>query len=218
MRFAAIAASFLLAAGSAAAQGFDWAGVYAGVSLGGASSDVDLRYPGVPGLTGDHQGSGAFLGAQVGNNWALASGLVAGIELDATAGKVESAGPLMLGGVTGEYWPVEIDNQIALRGRIGWVSPSAALVYGALGVSRAKFSGDIYNDLAGTAYRESYSSTANGVTAAIGIEQPVGDRIAVRGEVRHTRYRSESFDLPSTIPHEVKARTTELRVGINWMF
>jgi opacity protein-like surface antigen len=217
MRAFLAAGLLMLSSGASLAQGVDWSGAYGGLSLGAVRSDVSLAFPGT-GFMGDHNGSGAIAAAQLGYNWTLPSGLGVGVELDAAAGKVDSAGPVTLGGAPLEHWPVEVSRMMALKARLGWATSNSTMVYGTLGAARADVDGDIYDDLAGTVYRESYSGKLNGWTAAIGVEHAIRQNVSVTGELRHTRYGTEAFDLPGTIPFEVDVKTTEVRLGVNFHF
>lgn len=153
------------------AAGFDWAGAYAGVALGGGITHADYEDGG--GNANLTQGSLLALGT-VGFNW-LNGNLLYGIEGD--IGVVRG-----MGDVTTEYDSVWEDGTLngvvgTLRGRVGFATENL-LLYGTAGLAAVKDDYQLGSLWSGDALRF-------GLVAGAGVEVAVADNVSLKAEARY---------------------------------
>lgn len=111
----------------------------------------------------------------------------------------------------------KIKNVIALRGKAGYVMDNDMLVYGTLGVARAKIEYQVHGDgpLGPADIDDSYSK--NGYIVGIGVEKKLNDRLSLTGE-----YEYANFGKQVLTAGDVSTRATpdyhNVKVGVNFAF
>ncbi len=167
---------------------FNWTGFYAGVHGGGG--------------WGDSSGGsidGFALGAQVGYNYQLVSGLTFGAETDLTFTGIDGAAA---GGIfTADYIGT-------LRGRLGYAF-DRVLIYGTAGLAYA--GGDLQIGAL------SNSQTHFGYAVGFGIEGMITSNLSARLEYIYTDFGSRTYQ---TVGGGVGVGfdASQLRAGINYRF
>jgi len=167
---------------------FNWTGFYAGVHGGWG--------------WGDSSGSsldGYALGAQVGYNYQLVSGLTFGVETDLTFSGINGAAA---GGIfTADYIGT-------LRGRLGYAF-DRVLIYGTGGFAYA--GGDL--QVAGL----SNAQTHYGYAIGFGIEGMITSNLSARLEYLYTDFGSRTYQTIGG-PVALGFDSSQLRAGVNYRF
>lgn len=182
------AAALAFSATAASAQGASpWTGFYIGGNVGYAwSNDTD---PSIKGFAGGIHGGYNFQFNQI----------VAGIEGDFSLSNADASETVA--GITGT---VEIDNIWSIRGRLGFLATSNALVYGTIGYGGAKLTGTLTNGVAALAGSEN----ARGLVLGGGLEYAFTRNILGRIEGLHLIGRGDGFDVD----------VTQIRAGLSYKF
>lgn len=189
-KFAAISAAAALAvsATAASAQGASpWTGFYLGANVGYAlSNDTD---PSIRGFAGGIHGGYNFQFNQI----------VAGIEGDYSFSNADASETVA--GITAS---VEIDNIWSIRGRLGVLVSSNALLYGTLGYGGTKLSGRLTDGIT----TMTGSETARGLVLGGGLEYAFTRNILGRIEGLHLMGKGDGFDVD----------VTQIRAGLSYRF
>lgn len=215
-RISLLAAALFLAAPGAMAANGDWTGWYAGFHAGQGDADADanttlggnwsaesqaLRDEVAAGLSPDLDASGAVYGVQFGYNHQFASGFVLGAEFDWSKLDIDETritGPIATTAfptLTYDYGnAIELDDKLALKGRIGWASGSHlfSLSVGWVQVDAQAFAGIVSNGnylKAGVA-----SETLEGTEIGVAYEYDFGNQWSLRGEWLMADVDSLDFD------------------------
>jgi len=194
----AVGAGMVLLAGSAAAQGPDWTGSYAGISIGYASGDSQAREINGPReYIADFQGAtgGLFIGWQ-----RQFQSVVAGVELE--AGYLD-LGSTVRRDVTGGYVTsgADLGAFAVLSGRLGVVIGRSWLGYGKAGLVVGQMSGTTAQtctgvDLCGGAQSTEVSTATTrdvsfGVLLGAGVEYKLSEHWNGRLEYQFIGFRKE---------------------------
>lgn len=189
--------------GVVAASG-NWDGAYIGV-FGGygwgtfSDNDEDGYF-----YTDDYKqdAPGWLLGVDVGYNFSLGGGLVAGVVADAAWSNQSGT----------SEWPVEttIDWQASLRGKLG-VDAGTFMPYltGGLAVAGATVDDQFYD------YTD--SQTHIGWTVGAGVDIAVADNMTVNLEYRYSDYGNKDYDVYYS-DSSIGLKNSTLTVGLNWKF
>lgn len=197
-----------------------WRGAYVGVHGGGgwgksavadgdgACDDVDGIVCATPYSTHGYSG-----GAQIGYNFHVADGIVAGVEADATFSDI--GGDIFF---NGKNVASTLDYSGTIRGRIGVLVTPSALLYATGGAAIGRFS----HEIAIGALTMSDSQTFTGWTAGGGIETFLTDRLTMKIEYLYTDYSRETVELTGAedmgaiadFDHTVQT----VRAGLNYKF
>jgi len=167
---------------------FNWTGFYAGVHAGwgwGDSTGGDL--------------SGHVLGAQIGYNYQMVSGLTFGVETDITFSGIDGA--VAGGAFTADYIGT-------LRARIGYAF-DRVLIYGTGGFAYA--GGDL--KVAGLSNDQDHYGYAIG----FGIEGMITSNVSARLEYIYTDFGSRTYQTVVG-PAGVGFSSSLLRAGVNYRF
>lgn len=238
LRSAAAIAAFAVAAPAAFAGGYqppviepvvaaavdvepvaDWAGAYAGVTLGYVVngnervgfSDAADNYLGdvgsvdLSGLTG-----GVRLGYRFQKDaWVL------GVELGYEAMRVD--GDVSFDNAVGDgTLTSNVDNVLALRFKTGRAIDDRTLFYGIAGIARGKFSYDLDGTVPPVSdVSKSYSHS--GYVLGLGVERKISDRLSVTGEWEYGRFGKTDLDLGGVVTRATP-KYNQLRLGLNYRF
>jgi outer membrane immunogenic protein len=174
------------AAAPAPAEAHDWSGAYVGLSYGKTGGDLNDSFADFE-LDSD-KATGAFVGYNIQRGQMVYGGELAFASTDTV--------------VVGGGGDDTFDSMLDLRGRVG-LSAGKALIYGALGYSRAEMT------INGTD-----GATLSGISYGVGVDVAVSSRIFVG--IDYTRRNldgrndADTFDLDSTL------NTVGLRVGLSF--
>lgn len=167
---------------------FNWTGFYAGAHAGWGWGDT---------TSGDL--SGYAIGAQLGYNHQLVSGMVLGVETDLSFSGVDGA---TAGGVfTADYIGT-------LRGRLGYAF-DRILLYGTVGLAYAG------GDLRVGAFSSDQSHY--GYAIGLGIEGMVTNNVSLRLEYLYTDFGTRTYQTVLG-PRAVGFDASQLRLGVNYRF
>jgi len=114
---------------------------------------------------------------------------------------------------TGRVYSVEKDHGFGGGVRLGYVLGDAALVYGRVGIMRARFSTDY--DVGANRVRQDDDST--GLRVGAGIEAPVSQKLFVRLDYSYTDYGNFDVDYGSGIDRFENAESL-VQLGIGYRF
>jgi len=183
----------------------DWAGGYAGLTLGyafGGDDEVGINGTAVDTL----ELSGANAGVRLGYRWQR-DRWVFGPELGLEGGDITDS--FSTDGFDAES---KIKNTLALRMKTGYVLDNGMLLYGIAGVARAKVD---YSITGGADIRDDYSKT--GYIVGLGAERKITDRMSVTGEYEYANFGKETLsdgvnDTNSTADYH------NVKLGLNFKF
>ena len=219
----ASAIAFMLSTVSAAAQ--DWSGAYYGGILGYGTGSYDQ---GVPAFDEDGPTvdvGGLLYGVHAGINF-QSGNLVYGVDAGFSTGP-DGSTPSALGEVDGPTWQcvsgdcyVAINYVGTLRGRVGLVTDIRTVIYGAAGLAVADVDGGIGNSI------QEGSSTASGVTYAIGAERITSPYSTVFAEVGYYDLGTLAFGTnegtdppPATVEnYSADGSFIAITAGVNFKF
>lgn len=149
----------------------DWSGFYGGLAFGIASGDNTFSERGASAsaFPGDWDGTLTYLTA--GYDWQSGS-IVYGAALDFAIGSIDAAGLESPDYGCGTSCYIEVDNYVALRGRVGYATGSA-LLYGTVGYAQADATADFGDGIIAG------SDSVSGWALGVGAEFMVSERISV---------------------------------------
>ncbi|QFG38268.1 outer membrane immunogenic protein [Paracoccus pantotrophus] len=184
----------------------EWAGGYAGLTLGYAFAGDDAV--GVNGTTVDKlELGGANAGVRLGYRWQRDRWVI-GPELGFEAGNVKDS--FSTAGYDAES---KVKNLLALRLKTGYVLNSDVLLYGIAGVARAKVEYSITGN--GAAIRDDYSKT--GYVVGLGAEKKLTDRMSLTGEYEYANFGTENLS-DGTFDTNATPDYHNLKLGLNFKF
>lgn len=197
----------------------DWAGAYAGATLGYVlSGDERVGFSDASdnfiGDVGKVDLSGVTGGVRLGYRMqrdAWVFGVELGYEAMGVDGDVTFDNAVGDGTITSN-----VDNVMALRFKTARVINEQTLFYGIAGVARGKFS----YDLAGTvppAADTSKSYSHSGYVLGLGVERKLSDRLSVTGEWEYGRFGKTDLDLGGVVTRATP-KYNQLRLGVNYRF
>jgi outer membrane immunogenic protein len=215
-------------ASSAKAQDGRWAGGYAGVHLGYAWGDVDVRDTNGGVLPGpfSYDANGAFGGGTFGFNWRT-QGIVLGVEADLGYMDLSGAG-IIPSSAPPAHQDITLDGgfyaDATVRG--GFLVMPSTLVYAKGGF--AYFNGEARQKTTNPGYVTHGADGFTGWVAGAGVEHFINPSLSVRAEYLHFDFGSEDGDQTnvgdSTSPPNYKFRNTTdvtadtIKVGVAWHF
>jgi outer membrane immunogenic protein len=149
----------------------DWSGFYGGLAFGIPSGDNTFSEREGPSsaLAGDWDGTLTYLTG--GYDWQSGS-FVYGAALDIGIGSIDAAGTEGPDFDCGTSCYIEVDNYVALRGRVGYAMESA-LLYGTVGYAMADATADFGDGVVAG------SDSLSGWAAGVGVEFMVSDRFSI---------------------------------------
>ncbi|MFL9503529.1 outer membrane protein [Rhodopseudomonas palustris] len=196
-----------------AAPAEDWAGLYAGATLGyGFNGDDRLGIRDaisgtLLGDAGDISVSGAEAGLRIGYRWQR-GGLVFGPELGFSAADISDSASGVVDGVasTGES---TVTDLLALRFQTGFVTENDLLIFGTLGVARASIDYRLNGQAA------DYKTT--GYIAGLGVEKAINTDWSLTGELEYISLGKETRTF-GPVTTEATPSHTSVKVGLNYRF
>ncbi|WP_161470921.1 outer membrane protein [Tropicimonas marinistellae] len=202
------------AAPVAAVVASQFAGGYAGISLGyafGGDDDVGVRGGGLSGTEtiGSLEAGGTLGGLQLGYRWDLDPVLI-GLEIGVTGGDLSDSFDNSDGAAE-----TELQHEVSLRGSLGWELNAETLLYGFVGVSQAEFDYEVSGP-DGADIDESFSPT--GYLAGLGAEWALGENWSLRGEYRYTNYGKETLSDNAGHKTEATPKFHLVSLGLNYRF
>jgi len=168
---------------------FNWTGFYVGAHAGWSWGDSSI----------DNL-SGYAIGAQLGYNYQLTSGMVLGVETDLTLSGLD-------GGAAGGVFTADYIG--TLRGRLGYAF-DRVLIYGTAGLAYA--GGDL--QFAGFSNDNSHYGYAIG----FGIEGMVTSNVSIRLEYLYTDFGTRTYQRAGVGPVGIGFDASQLRMGVNYRF
>lgn len=203
----------------------DWAGAYAGGSLGysfGGDDEVGLeaRDPdgnslGLAGNLGDVDMKGVTAGLHGGYRWQRGN-WVFGPELGIEGGSVD--GSTELAGFDGAEMESSLNYLVGLKMKTGYAFNPQTLVYGTFGVAHGDF--DYELSRGDESVTESFSDT--GLTAGLGVERKLNDKLSMfaEWEYRHFENTDVSFDAgeAGSLVTAASPSHHNVKVGVNYRF
>ena len=196
----------------------DWAGAYVGGTLGYAFNGKDrVGVSQTPeGAVYDSETlklSGANLGLRLGYRWQR-DNWVYGPELGFEGGKIEDS----FEAADGYSAKSEIKNVLALRFKTGYLVQPETLVYGIVGVARAKVDYQTQGTGAGgpIGYDDSFSRT--GYILGLGVERQLSDRWSVTGEYEYANFGKERLHDGTTGYTRATPKYHNVKLGVNFRF
>ncbi|WP_134725025.1 outer membrane protein [Paracoccus luteus] len=229
IRFASAVAAAIIAAGAAHAGGFtaptvdvapvepvviaaepgDWAGGYAGVTLGYAfgGDDVVGAFAGDTflGDLGTEELSGANAGIRAGYRWQR-NRWVVGPEISYQAGDISDEFDLAAGGT----FESQVDSLLAVKLKTGYAVRPDTLVYGIAGWQR----GDFTYDVAGV--ESEYD--ADGYVVGLGAERKLTDRMSVTGEWEYSDFGNTDVEIAPGVTTTATPKFSNVKLGLNFKF
>lgn len=200
----------------AAAPARDWAGPYAGLTLGYAfGGDDDIGYSRNNRMLGDvgkYELSGFNAGLQIGYRWQK-DRWVFGPELGILGGNIKDS--FDADGYHGEN---KLKNAIELRLKTGYLINPETMLFGVAGVSRAKFDYSMlgsggYGD---AAIDDSFSRT--GYVLGLGVERRLTDSLSLTGSYEYANYGKETLDDGTGISTRATPKFGNVKIGVNFNF
>ncbi len=193
----------------------DWTGFYAGLTAMKAMGTFGNDDQGVPGFAFPSDGEGELDGSGYGLllGWNGQSGdMVYGAELSWQ--KTDITGSENCPREDGTC-SADIENVAALRARLGWLAGEDTLLYGTVGVSKAKMTASL--DVPGGG-NFSDEQMLTGYVFGLGLEQKVTDHISVRGALMRYDFNGEDYQLNGNTFSDVGADFNALELGLSYNF
>ncbi|MDT1064421.1 outer membrane beta-barrel protein [Paracoccus sp. CPCC 101403] len=226
-----MAASLALGAGAASAGGYtppvaepviapvavepvaNWAGGYAGVTLGyafGGSDRVgitDVATETLLGDIGEMELDGVNGGVRAGYRWQR-DNWVFGPELGYEIGDIKGDTSGVIGG-TELGADAKVKNMLALRFKTGYVVRPDTMVYGIAGWGRA----DIDYEVAG----EDVGYDTDGYIVGLGVEKQLTDRMSMTAEYEYANFGKERLEAAGYTT-EATVDYSNIKLGLNFRF
>ncbi|MFB9221682.1 outer membrane protein [Paracoccus cavernae] len=196
----------------------DWAGAYAGVTLGYAFSGEDRVGLENPTIAGDQHNygkldlSGANAGVRVGYRWQKDK-WVFGPELGYEAGNIEDS--VSEGGYESHS---KIKDVVALRFVTGYSVRPDMLVYGVAGVARGKVEYSVTGDGANGPSDIEDTFNRTGYIVGLGVEKKLTDRVSLTGQYEYANFGKETLTSSTGLDTEATAKYNNVKVGLNFRF
>ncbi len=196
----------------------DWAGAYAGVTLGYAFKGKDrvgLENPAIPGdqrSYGTLDLSGANAGVHVGYRWQKEK-WVFGPQLGYEAGNIKDS--VNEGGYESSS---KIKDVIALRFLTGYTVRPDTMIYGIAGVARAKVDYAVEGDGLNGPSDINDTYTRTGYIVGLGVEKKLTERVSLTGEYEYANFGKETLTSTSGLDTEATAKYNNVKVGLNFRF
>lgn len=192
----------------------DWAGGYAGLTLGYAFNGEDrvgVDQPEV-GSPAELELSGANAGIHAGYRWQR-DRWVFGPELGFEGGNIKDS--FSTGGYDAES---KIKNVLALRMKTGYLLDNGMLVYGIAGVARAKvdYSVEGTGDSGPIAVDTSFSRT--GYILGLGAEKKLNERMSLTGEYEYANFGKETLEDGLGASTRATPKFHNVKLGLNFKF
>ncbi len=192
----------------------DWAGAYAGATLGyafGGKDEVGVNAPGAnSGMINSDKLklNGANAGVHVGYRWQK-DRWVFGPELGFSGGNIKDS--FDDGTIEASS---KIKNVLALRMKTGYEVKPDLLVYGIAGVARAKVDYEVAG--AGADIKDSFSRT--GYVLGLGVEKKLNERMSVTGEYEYANFGKETLEDAAGNTTKATPKYNNIKVGLNFRF
>lgn len=193
----------------------DWTGIYAGLSIGTATSNDTWTNTGSPDFF--DAGSGGLLGVQVGYNHQLRH-VVFGIEGDYLASGVK-------GNISCPDPSLECGHKIkdlgSVRARIGWLGTPTAMIYLTGGLGWAATEWKQQDAITGSTLLGGASShSSSGLVLGTGAEFLLVNHLSLKGEYLHYNlgtFTPAAADFAGT-PPTLKLYADTFKLGLNFRY
>jgi outer membrane immunogenic protein len=204
-------------------------GLYLGLHGGWGWSNTTAEYVDPPANCGvgfvfgcpvDAEPQGAFVGGQIGWNWAPnPNGLMLGIEGDYSFASLHDSqvGVFGIGGGDATQVNLDVKSLATIQARLGWVTgqmmPFLTIGYGWAQTERSAFN-PVFLPVSGTLDKR----THKGLTLGFGGEFAINEHWSVKGEYRFFNGSTETYALGFADGTQVDLDIHTARFGINWNF
>lgn len=200
----------------APAMSADWAGAYAGGSLGysfGGEDTVGFNATDDDGFgLGSVDVKGATAGVHAGYRWQRGN-WVFGPELGIEGGSVDASDTVAL---VGE--PIEIESSVnhivTLVMKTGYTVNPQTLVYGTFGVARGDF--DYSASIGGSTETVGYTST--GIAAGLGVERMFSPSTSVFAEYQYRDFGRQTVTFADELDTVATPAHSNVKLGVNFRF
>lgn len=197
--------TFALAATSAVAAPYEFAGFYAGGHAGYIAPQAEVDSDGV-------SGQGLMGGLQAGYNF-VDGGLMYGVETDVSLSNAKPDGGCDYIGGSCEF---NVRRMATLRGRVGFAADDFLLfATGGVAATRYKMTG---YDGQGAVVDDLHTFGKFGWTAGVGVEYLLGDMTSVKLEYRYLQFMEADFTSNAAGRTEIDMNYHTLLMGVNWHF
>lgn len=198
----------------------DWAGTYAGASLGyvfGKKDEVGFSTPQNQflGNYGNEKISGVQGGLHIGyrmqrDAWVFGAEL--GYDVSGADDTVSFDNANGKGEVTSE-----VNNVIALRFKTGRVIDDKTMVYGVAGIARGDFTYSGEGQYKGHNITGETDYKSNGWILGLGVERKLNEKISLTGAIEHAGFKKKEVALGDTVSRATP-KYNMLRLGVNYRF
>lgn len=199
----------------------DWAGTYAGASLGyvfGKKDEVGFSNPvnTLQGSYGNEKISGVQGGLHIGyrmqrDAWVFGAEL--GYDISGADDNVSfDSAALGKGEVTSE-----VNNVLALRFKTGRVIDEKTMVYGVAGVARGDFTYSATGTYKGDSITGESDYKSNGWILGLGVERKLTDDISLTGAIEHASFKKKEVAIGDMVTRATPEYNM-LRLGVNYRF
>lgn len=198
----------------------DWAGTYAGASLGyvfGKNDEVGFSTPQdrLLGSYGNEKVSGVQGGLHIGyrmqrDAWVFGAEL--GYDISGADDSVSYDNANGKGEVTSE-----VNNVIALRFKTGRVIDDKTMVYGVAGVARGDFTYSASGAYQGNNITGESDYKSNGWILGLGVERKLTDDISLTGAIEHTSFKKKEVYIGDLVTRATP-EYNQIRLGVNYRF
>lgn len=193
-----------------------WSGPYIGFNAGygnGTSKFNCISDNDCSELDGRFRLEGASIGAQIGHNWILSNGMIAGLEADFSLSGIQ--GDAFFGG---KHQSSDLNHFGTVRGRLGKEISPGMLAFATAGLAYGNFTDGML-----LTTMHDWTTTRLGWTAGFGIEKELGERVSLKfdylymdfGRANHNFSDNVGFtDVTGTARFDNDLHT--FRVGLNF--
>lgn len=192
----------------------DWAGGYAGLTLGYAfngKDEVGVDQPEV-GTPNELKLNGVNAGVHVGYRWQK-NRWVFGPELGYEGGNIKDS--FSTGGYDAES---KIKNVLALRMKTGYLLDNGMLVYGIAGVARAKVDYSVVGDGDSGPIGVDTSFSRTGYIVGLGAEKKLNERMSLTGEYEYANFGKEVLEDGAGASTRATPKFHNVKLGLNFKF
>lgn len=179
-----------------------WDGVYVGVFVGAGAGELEDNGP----LGGVEDISGWLVGANVGADFTVTDGIVAGVVADIAWSDIGADFDF------GDTYSFSADWLASIRGKLGF-DGGAFLPYLTAGLAVAGISAAYAG---GPDFDEDHVHV--GWTVGAGVEFAVTEDVSVDLLYRYSDYGTQTYGESDGAPYESSFNTHQVSIGLNWRF
>lgn len=188
-----------------------WDGIYVGAFVGGVWGTLTDETAVTPLLTTTTDHSGWEVGVNIGADFTLTDGIVAGIVGDIAWVDSNADGTPVTPLTTFNH---KLDWRGSIRGKLGF-DGGQFMPYLTAGVAFAHGNAT-FTDITPTTFTD--EQTHVGWTVGAGVEFAVADRVSIDLLYRYTDYGTKDYTLAPPTPTSLHLTSNAITAGVNWRF